>query len=35
MPWGVKIGALRRWDMDEIERWIAGGCRPVRTGGGA
>jgi predicted DNA-binding transcriptional regulator AlpA len=33
MPWGYKIGTLRRWDMDEIERWIAGGCRPVRKPG--
>jgi predicted DNA-binding transcriptional regulator AlpA len=32
MPWGVKIGSLRRWDMDEIERWIADGCKPVRKG---
>jgi predicted DNA-binding transcriptional regulator AlpA len=30
MPWGFKIGTLRRWDMDEIERWIANGCKPVR-----
>jgi hypothetical protein len=35
MPWGVKVGHLRRWDMDLIERWIAGGCKPVgRKGGG-
>jgi predicted DNA-binding transcriptional regulator AlpA len=33
MPWGVKIGTLRRWDLDEIERWISSGCRPVRTVG--
>lgn len=32
MPWGVKVGALRRWDMDEIERWIADGCKPMRKG---
>lgn len=30
MPWGVKIGALRRWDLDEVSAWIAGGCKPVR-----
>lgn len=30
MPWGYKIGALRRWDLDEIETWISGGCKPVR-----
>jgi predicted DNA-binding transcriptional regulator AlpA len=32
MPWGVKVGSLRRWDMDEIERWIADGCKPLRKG---
>lgn len=31
MPWGLKIGALRRWDLDEIDAWIADGCRPVRN----
>jgi hypothetical protein len=30
MPWGFKIGALRRWDAEEIEAWIAGGCKSVR-----
>ncbi len=30
MPWGVKLGALRRWDAEELERWIKSGCRPVR-----
>lgn len=30
MPWGVKIGALRRWDLDEVAAWIAAGCKPVR-----
>jgi predicted DNA-binding transcriptional regulator AlpA len=35
MPWGLKIGALRRWDMAEIEAWIAGGCKPVRQAGRA
>jgi hypothetical protein len=36
MPWGVKLGALRLWDLDEIERWIAGGCMPIasKKGGG-
>ncbi len=33
MPWGLKIGTLRRWDWDEIERWINDGCRPVRRSG--
>jgi hypothetical protein len=31
MPWGVKIGTLRRWDLDELERWINDGCHPVRS----
>ena len=35
MPWGYKIGALRRWDLDEIEQWIAGGGNPVRSAGKA
>lgn len=35
MPWGMKIGALRRWDLNEIEAWIAGGCKPVRIAGKA
>ena len=30
MPWGMKLGASRRWDLDEIDRWIANGCKPVR-----
>lgn len=35
MPFGFKIGALRRWDLDEIDRWIAGGCKPIRHAGRA
>ena len=31
MPWGVKIGHLRRWDAEVVNRWIAEGCRPVRS----
>ena len=30
MPWGVKLGSLRRWDVREIEAWIANGCKLVR-----
>lgn len=30
MPMGVKIGGLRRWDSDELERWIGDGCNPVK-----
>ena len=33
MPWGLKLGNLRRWDADELEHWISGGCRPVRAAG--
>jgi excisionase family DNA binding protein len=35
MPWGVKLGALRRWDADELEQWIANGCTPCRPTKGA
>jgi predicted DNA-binding transcriptional regulator AlpA len=35
MPPGVKLGALRRWDADQLEAWIAGGCKPVRSAGRA
>jgi excisionase family DNA binding protein len=31
MPAPVKLGALVRWRRDEVETWIAGGCRPVRS----
>lgn len=31
LPAGLKIGALRRWDAERIEQWIADGCKPVRT----
>lgn len=30
MPAPVKLGALVRWDLEEIDRWIKDGCRPVR-----
>ena len=29
MPRPRKLGALVRWSKSELERWIAGGCRPV------
>ena len=32
MPAGVKLGALRRWRADEVERWLAAGCPSVRAG---
>ena len=31
MPMGLKLGALRRWDADELESWIADGCKPIRN----
>jgi predicted DNA-binding transcriptional regulator AlpA len=33
IPAGFKLGAARRWDMAEIEAFIAGGCKPVRRAG--
>jgi predicted DNA-binding transcriptional regulator AlpA len=32
MPFGLKVGALRRWDCRQIDEWISGGCPPVRMG---
>jgi hypothetical protein len=31
IPYGFKLGNLRRWYMCEIEKFIAGGCRPPRS----
>ena len=33
MPSGLKLGALVRWNRTVLEDWIAGGCKPIRTGG--
>jgi hypothetical protein len=33
MPWGIKLGALRRWDSTDLERWITTGCKAVRQAG--
>lgn len=30
IPFGIKLGSLRRWDLAEIDAHIAGGCRPIR-----
>jgi excisionase family DNA binding protein len=30
LPWGVKLGRLRRWDLSEIEAFIAAGCPAQR-----
>jgi predicted DNA-binding transcriptional regulator AlpA len=35
-PWGLKIGGLRRWNVAELDAWIANGCpriRSIRKGG--
>lgn len=35
-PPGMKLGALRRWDLSELDAWIAAGCPSMRefhTGG--
>jgi predicted DNA-binding transcriptional regulator AlpA len=34
LPWGYKLGALRRWDLSEIEAFIAAGCKPIRKEAG-
>ncbi len=31
MPSGCKLGALRRWSRNELDVWVKGGCKPVRT----
>lgn len=31
IPFGVKLGALRRWDLDQIDEHISAGCPRVRT----
>ncbi len=33
MPSPMKLGALVRWSKASIESWIAGGCKPIRSGG--
>ncbi len=33
MPRPLKLGALVRWRRQEIEEWVAGGCKPVRQVG--
>ena len=32
IPAGYKLGALRRWDLAEVEAFIAGGCKPPKKG---
>jgi predicted DNA-binding transcriptional regulator AlpA len=31
IPPGYKLGALRRWDLTEIEAFIASGCKPPKS----
>ncbi len=33
-PYGIKLGHLRRWDLVELDAWIANACKPVRRGAG-
>ena len=35
IPFGVKLGSLRRWDVAEIDAHIANGCKPIRHVGRA
>ena len=32
MPRPVKLGALVRWNREEVLAWIGGGCKPVKGG---
>ncbi len=35
MPAPIKLGNLVRWDLEVLDAWIEGGCKPIRqTGGG-
>jgi hypothetical protein len=31
IPAGYKLGALRRWDLAQLEEFIQGGCKPPRA----
>jgi predicted DNA-binding transcriptional regulator AlpA len=33
IPQGYKLGALRRWDMAELDAFIANGCKAPRSVG--
>ena len=35
IPFGVKLGSLRRWDLSEIDAHIANGAKPIRVAGKA
>jgi predicted DNA-binding transcriptional regulator AlpA len=32
MPYGRRIGGIRRWLLSEIQEWVTNGCPPVRRG---
>jgi excisionase family DNA binding protein len=34
MPPPVRLGALVRWRRQDLDAWLAGGCRPCRTARG-
>jgi predicted DNA-binding transcriptional regulator AlpA len=34
MPWGIKLGGRRLWNLAELDGWISNGCKPVRTARG-
>jgi excisionase family DNA binding protein len=31
IPKGVKVGGMRRWDLSQIDAFIASGCKPLRN----
>jgi excisionase family DNA binding protein len=33
MPPPVRLGALVRWRRQDLDAWLAGGCRPIRQAG--
>jgi excisionase family DNA binding protein len=33
MPAPVRIGSLVRWRRQDLDEWLAGGCKPVRQMG--
>lgn len=34
IPFGVKLGSLRRWNEADLDTFIANGCKPLKTKGG-
>jgi excisionase family DNA binding protein len=34
LPASIKLGALTRWRRVDLDRWIADGCKPVRSTAG-